>query len=349
MQRFADLPVRVFNLDAPRKISPAALCRVRRLIRSFDPQIVHTHLLRADLYGGLAARLAKVPVVLSSVYAVGSYRRDKVRRLDGLLDRMCRRLATDALAVSEAVRADLIERLGWPADRVNVVRTGTTFPDESPDQAARRCIRQEWRAGDSAPLVLTIARLSYEKGIDVLIRSAGIVHRELPTARFVVLGEGPLKSALDRQIRDLGLTGVVHLAGFRPDVDAALAAADLFVLPSLMEGMPNAILEAYAAGRPVVATSAGGSSEAVDHERSGILVPPHNAEALASAVVRVLRDEPLRRRLGRAGRAWARERFSIERVVGRYETLYERLYRARVRAAPPSIKDSLLRGPVTIT
>ncbi len=345
-QRFADLGIPTFNVGTRREISLAAVSRVSRLIRSLSPHVVHTHLIRADLCGGLAARLAGVPVVLSSVYAIGPYRRDKVRRLDGLLDQLARTLATDALAVCQAVRTDLIKRLRWPPDRVAMVHTGTTFSDEPPDASARQRIRDEWRIPDSSPLVLSIARLSYEKGIDVLIRSAAIVHRRQPAARFVVVGDGPLKNALQARIRAAGLDDVVRLAGFRRDIDAVLSAGDLFVLPSLMEGMPNAILEAYNAGLPVVATCAGGLAEAVEHEHSGLVVQPNRARALAAAIMRILDDEPLRRRLARQGRQWARERFSLDRIASQYEGLYERLYRTRTGAERSSAGGRLLRESV---
>ena len=338
MQHFAGLGVQTWNLAAPGGMSPLAVWRAYRLIRSFDPQIVHTHLLRADLYGGLAARLAGVPVVLSTAYALGAYSRDKIRRLDGVLDRMCRAVATDGLAVSDAVRSDLIERLRWPAERVSTIHTGITFrgaeeaacevrPSECESERVR--IRDAWHVPNGSPLVLTVARLSYEKGLDVLIDAAAHVRDHVPDARYVVVGDGPLRDTLQRRITAAGLENVVRLVGFRKDISTILSAADLFVLPSLSEGMPNAVLEAYAAGLPVVTTSAGGLSEAVAHEVSGLLVSPGNAEALATAITRVLQDETLRCRLMHDGQAWARKRFSIERIVDQYAEFYERLYAER--------------------
>ncbi len=329
MERFSALGMPAFNFNVPGRASPAALGRVLGLIRAYRPQVVHTHLLRADLYGGLAARLAGVPVVLSTAYALGDYRRDKVRRVDDFLDRVCRRLATDLLAVSEAVREDRIRRLRWPSDRVHTIHTGIEFPATADDGSARTRIRHEWGIPDRSPLVLAVARLSYEKGIDILIEAAAAIHRQLPAARFVVVGDGPLRDNLVVRIRSMGIEGVVQLAGFREDVETVLPAGDLFVMPSLMEGMPNALLEAHVAGLPVVASSVGGLAEAIEHERSGLLVPPRDPAALAAAIVRILNDEPLRRRLAHDGREFARQRFAVELVARRYEDLYEKLYRAR--------------------
>ena len=328
MQRFADFRIPTFNLNAPRTISSRALWRAYRLIRSYKPHIVHNHLLRAELYGGLAARLARVPTVLSTAYAIGPYRRDKIRRLDGVLDLLCKLFTTDVLAVSEAVRTDVIKRRHCRPERTITVHTGTTFPDRlsNENEAVRKNIRSLLKIPDSDPIILTIARLSYEKGIDVLIQTAVLVHRELPSAHFVVVGDGPMKNDLQSLVRANGLDNVIHLPGFRKDIDDLLTAADLFVLPSLMEGMPNAILEAYAAGRPIIATRAGGSAEAVKHEHSGLLVRPKDSKDLASAIIRCLNDKSLCERLARDGRKWAEDQFSVQTVAKKYEALYERLY-----------------------
>jgi glycosyltransferase involved in cell wall biosynthesis len=327
MRKFEDLHIPTFNLDAPRTVSMRALWRTYRLIGSYKPDIVHTHMLRADLYGALAARLSRTPTALSTVYAIGPYRRAKVRRLDGFLDLLCKLFATDVLAVSNAVRADVIDRWHWPTERITTINTGITFPDRLPDESVVKRIRNQLQISESAPLILTLARLSYEKGIDVLVRCAAMVHREIPSARFVVAGDGPMKQKLQAQIRALGLKHVVHLPGFRKDTHDLLAASDLFVLPSLMEGMPNAILEAYAAQRPIIATRAGGSAEAVKHQYSGLLVRPNDPQDLASAVIRCLRDKELCKRLSCNGSKWAEEHFSVRNVAKKYENLYRRLSR----------------------
>ena len=130
---------------------------------------------------------------------------------------------------------------------------------------------------------------------------------------------------------------MVFLEGFREDVDALLAAGDLFVFPSHIEGMPNVVLKAYAAGLPVVASDAGGLAEAVCYEHTGLLVQPGDDGALAEAILRVLRDDPFRRRLAEQGRAWARPRFSVERVAARYESLYQALCDVRRPMRQPAL------------
>ena len=311
---FEQAGAQTYTINAPRAVSPLALWRCWRLIRRVRPDIVHTHLLRSDLYGAAAARLAGVPAVLTSKYALGQY------------SRATRRLSTHALAVSEAVRSDLVERLGWDAQRVSTIHTGYDF-EAAPtiDPEARARLRALWSVPLAAPVVVALARLSYEKGLDVLIRAARLVRRQIPEARFVIAGEGPLRAELERLISELDLTGTVLLAGWQPDVRAVLSAADLFAMPSHMEGMPNAVLEAHAAELPVVASAVGGLVEVVEHEVTGLLVPPADPEALAAALLRLISDQRLARRMAADGRQRAAERFGLAPVTRRYEELYDRL------------------------
>lgn len=324
-ERFEREGVLTFDLRAGRAIDPVGLWRLVRLMRRIRPHIVHTHLLRADLYGGLAARLAGVPVVLTSQYAVFPYSRVRARMSDPVLDRICRALASDALAVSEAVRQDLISRLGWDATRTHTIRTGLDFTAWRPDPRARQQLRAQWDIPDAAPVMMTVARLSREKGLDVLIEAAAIVQQRHPDVRFVLMGDGPLAGTLAEQIDRRGLHETVRLAGFHADVPSVLSAADAFVLPSYMEGMPNAVLEAFAARLPVVASAVGGLAEVIEHERTGLLAPPGNARALAGALSRILDDRELAGRLAGAGAERARERFSLQQVADEYESLYRGL------------------------
>jgi glycosyltransferase involved in cell wall biosynthesis len=320
-RRLSDCGVATHNFAVASACDPRAITRAAKLIRQIGPDLVHTHLLRADLLGGIAARWAGVPVVLTTAYAVGDFRRAVRRASDPLLDAACRLLPTHVLAVSDAVRQDCLTRLGWPADRVRTIRTGIDPPDAvDPAEVAR--VRSEWcDAGER--LVLTVARLSYEKGVDVLIDAAAAIADR--AARFVVVGDGPQRDALQRRIDRLGLFGRVRLAGFRDDVWPCLAAADIVAMPSLMEGLPNALLEAMAIGRPIVATRVGGIPEAIESGVNGLLVEPGDATALADGVRTLLCDADLALRLGEAAAATVRERFLARDVVAQYASWYESL------------------------
>jgi glycosyltransferase involved in cell wall biosynthesis len=317
------LGVRTYNLSLPCEWDLRAVWRVRQLIRSLRADLVHTHLLRADLYGGAAARWAGVPAV-STVYAIGAFARARRRLSDPLLDAASAALPTHVIAVSEAVRRDCIERLRMNPRRVTVIHTGIEPPARIEPGEAEHC-RAEWNVSVDAPLVLTLARLSYEKGVDTLIDAATILHEGRPQARFVVLGDGPDRSELQRRIDERRATSVVMLAGFRQDVWPALAASDIVCLPSKSEGMPNVLLEAMAMGRPVVATAVGGIPEAVIDGQTGLLVAPADPRGLADALRRLIDDRELARRLGEAGRATVERRFLAHDVAACYGELYRTL------------------------
>jgi len=324
-ERFEALGIETENLDAPAEMSLSAVGRAYRYIRSGRFDVVHTHLLRADLYAGLAGRLAGAGAVVSTVYAIGAFRRSQRRQLDGLLDQLTRLFPTHVVCVSQAVKEDCVRRLRWPGSRVSVIHTGIEPGDYGADEAARRRIRSEWGLGQATPLIVTVARLSYEKGLPTLVEAAVALAKQHPTAVTAIAGEGPIRAELDARIASAGLADRVRLVGFRADVPAVLAAADVFCLPSYMEGLPNALLEASAVGLPVVATQVGGIPELVVANETGLLVPPRRPDRLADAIARLLNDPPLARRMGQAARRRIVEGFSASAAAGKYQALYESL------------------------
>lgn len=326
-EQLAALGVRTHNLDVPVEHDPRAIIRARNLIERCEAQIVHTHLLRADLMGGLAARWAAVPVIVSTSYAMGEFRREKKRRSDRILDAMCSAIPTHFVAVSKAVAFDGITRLHLDPQDITVIHTGIDPPQSSCEAAAAEC-RAKWGAV-GRPLVLTIARLSYEKGVDDLIDAAAELRRQHPDVRVVVLGEGPDRPSLQARIDELRLGEVVTLAGFQKDVWPALVAADVVCMPSRSEGMPNAILEAMSVCKPIVASNVGGIPEAILDGESGLLVDPANPPALAKALSRLLQDGSLSGRLGQNACKTIHQKFLAHDAAARYAALYRRLLHHR--------------------
>lgn len=322
------LGVRTHNLNTPDERDPRAVLRARKLIQELQPDIVHTHLLRADLMGGAAARWAGVPVVVSTVYAMGEFRRQHRRKADRLLDVACSRLATHTIAVSQAVADDLVGRMRVDPEDLTVIHTGIEAPP-AVEASAVAAMRRSWGVDETTPVVLTIARLSYEKGVDTLIDVAAVLHPTNPAIRFVVIGEGKDRAALAEKIDQLGLKDVVKLVGFSPDVWPALAAADVVCIPSKAEGMPNVLLEAMAMVRPIVASRVGGIPEVIESNINGILTEPDRIADLAKAISRLVGDVALRTRLGDAARRAVRERLDVALVAARYEALYQRLLEKR--------------------
>lgn len=313
-----------FNLDLPSQYDPRAVFRAQGAIDQVQPDIVHTHMLRADLLAGMAARLSGVRTIVGAAYAIGAFRRERRRFSDPLLDTTCARLPTDFIAVCQAAKDDWCSRLGIDPDRIHVIHTGV---ETTPviDRHAVEAFRAEYGATDETPLVLTVARLSYEKGIDTLVDAAGRLKAARVRFRWVIVGDGPDRGRVESALRADGLSDCVRLAGFMSDVWPAMAAADVVCIPSKSEAFPVVMLEAMAVGRPIVATRVGGIPEAITHDGNGLLVESDAPDDLASAVRALLVDPGRAAMLGLKARATTCERFDAAIVAQRYVETYERL------------------------
>ena len=301
------------------------LPRLVREVRSEKAAVFHAHLswaLRCD-WGLLAADLAGVPAVIATqqLFRPISSLRQILRQwvLAGRVDRYI------------AVSADMARRLRatplFPERKVEIIRNAVDvhrFPQKS-DGA----LRTEFGGARARPIVLALARLDAQKGLFDLLEAAALVTE----ANFVIAGEGKERKRLEERARTLAVDGRVNFLGHREDVPELLAACDLFVLPSLYEGFPLSVLEAMAAGRPVVATAIGGTEEAVINGETGLLVPPHDPQSLAAAIRTLLPDPPLRRRLGLAGRERALREFAAEKMVREVTNLYEKVLSRRPSAS----------------
>jgi len=300
------------------------LARLFRLLRELRPQVIHGYLFGPNLFAALAGRLAGVPVVVVAKRNVDAFETPRQVRAQ----RFAHRLATHVTAVSEAVAGSAVA-LGVPRARVTVIPNGVDagrFDRPAPADAARRAL-----GADAAPLVGSVGCLAPRKDqgtlLDALARLAG---RGI-AFRAALVGDGPERAALETRAAALGLAGRVRFLGERDDVDALLPGMDLFVLSSREEGIPNALLEAMAAGRPCVATAVGGTPEVMRGGETGWLVPAADPDALAGALAEALaRPDEARRRGAAAARA-VRAEHGIEAMVRRHEEFYERAVAERVR------------------
>lgn len=303
--------------------TPGKLARFVARLRAERPAVFHAHLYwpLACKFELLAAAVARVPAVVATEH---SFVEEPARRSIAL-QRLLSPCVDRYIAVSDDLAGRLSRTFGFPGSKLTVVPNGISLErfGKPPDPALRRELDQ----GTGRPVVLTIARLDAAKGLDHLLDAAARV----PGALFVVAGEGPLRSALEARAQQPGLADRVRFLGQRWDVPDLLGAADLFVLPSLSEGLPLTVLEAMAAGTPVVATAVGGTSEAVVHGETGLLVPPADADALAGAIRTLLADRERGEQLAAAARERIRERFSAEAMVRRITGIYEDVLSARDR------------------
>lgn len=301
----------------------AAAWRLSRLIRQLRPDVIHAH----DPHGVAVAALALSMWIGGSGSARSAPRLVAARRVDfhikgNALSRWKYRQVDCFICASDVIRRMLISD-GIPSDRAVTVYEGIDLARVKAAPPAD--LHADLWLPHHAPIVGNVAALVPHKGQRHLIDAAAIVVRKVPDARFVIAGEGELHAALERQIRDHGLEKHVFLAGFRPDILSVHKAFDIFVMSSVTEGLGTSLLDAMACGKPVVATTAGGIPEVIADQATGFLVPPRDHEAMADAIVRLLRDEPLRRRVGLAGETRVREEFSADRMVRETLTVYQRV------------------------
>jgi glycosyltransferase involved in cell wall biosynthesis len=328
---FSSMPCDVRVLPLRKSYNAQALClslELRRFIRNEGVSIVHTFFETADLWGGLVSRLSRVPIILSSRRDMGILRRPK----HALAYRFVNPLFTRVLAVSEEVRRCCIEVDHLRPERVETVYNGVEFLSLPPE--SRDTCRERLGLSDFKEIVLTIGNIRRVKGIDIFLRAAASVCKSHPSALFVIVGDNhdPVHfNELNELIIELGLSRNVLFYGPYEEVERFLAACDIFCLPSRSEGFSNALIEAMGAGVPCVATRVGGNVEAIEHNRSGVLVPSEDPTALSSAIEELLDDPTRARVLGREARETVRGRFSHEAMMTHLTNIYERLFMATGR------------------
>jgi L-malate glycosyltransferase len=296
------------------------MLRLTQYLRRSQFDVMHAHDLWANLMGVPCAYLAGTRVIISSQRDLGHLSwytpiRTKVIR-------KIHRLANRVVANSTAVRDILVKNFRVPTEHVQVVRNGVDIEKFERVQADKRKIFPGLQ--DDARLALVVANMrSTVKGHSDLIKAAKRICGEVPEIRFVLVGEGEERTKLEQQVRDAGLANHFVFLGGRQDIPELLACAELSILPSRAEGLPNVILEAMAAGLPVIATRVGGTPEIIEDGVSGLLVPSQDPYALGEAILALLRDRNKAARIGRTAQERIRASFSFERAVSEIETVYE--------------------------
>ncbi|WP_082840251.1 glycosyltransferase [Gemmata sp. SH-PL17] len=318
-QGFATAPLKN---DFPKVF--AAVREVSDLLRATTCDVLICHGYKAHVLGRLAARRVGIPAVAVSRGWTGET--GKVRAYEWI-DRRHMQFMDHVVCVSEG-QAEKVRR--WcriPANRLTVIRNSARLGAfERTDPTARARLSAFFGCDTSvSQIIVGAGRFSPEKGFGVLIEAARSIVTANPSAGVVLFGEGQLRGELERRIAELGLTGRVVLPGFRTDLDSLIGSADVVVLPSYTEGLPNVALEASAAGVPVVATAVGGTPEAIADNVNGFLVPPGSPADIANKVGELLRDAPLRTRFGAAGRDRMRELFTFQAQATAYLRLLNTL------------------------
>jgi len=293
-----------------------------RALRAKRPAVFHAHLVwpLACKFGLVAALLARVPAVVATQQVFVDF------YLDASIYWQQRLIAAGAgryLPVSHDLARRLRQRLHIPDRKMQVIHNG--IPLEPFERPANAALRASLSRASGRPIILTAARLDPQKGLTYLLEAVAGV----PEAQLVIAGDGPERASLEAQAAGLGLADRVVFLGFRRDIPDLLAGCDLFFLPSLYEGLPIAVLEAMAAGKPVIATAIGGTDEVITSGVNGLLVPPADPGALATAIRTLLHDQALGERLASAGQVRIRQEFSAGNMVRQVTQVYEDLLMQR--------------------
>lgn len=283
-------------------------------------QIVHTHLIHADVYGTIAAKLAGVPVIISSQHNDDQFRHSLPMIW---LNRLLARWQTKIIVISDWVGKFLQEVEGIPAEKITRIHYGL---DPKPIEALAdpAYIRQQFQIPDGAPVIGTIGRLTAQKGQTYLLDAARLLKNDFPNLRVVVIGDGELRHDLEAQAKTLDITDNVIFTGLRSYHEAMclLSGMDVFVFPSLWEGFGLVLLEAMALKKPIVASNVSAIPESVLDGKTGLIVPPRQAEAIAEALRALLRDFEKAEKMGVAGFQRLQAAFAVESMVTATANLY---------------------------
>ncbi len=311
--------VEVIRLGFRARYAPYHLCKLARELKRMAPDVVHTHMFWANVYGVLAASFARVPAIVTSEHGTNPW---KTRLHYGIERHIISRLAHRRICVSKDILAIRRNVDGIPASKLVYIPNGT----------------EPWGSGTPEPQGLytfgSVGRLVPPKDYPTLIRAMALLRARGHDAELLIVGEGPERGRLEAEIAASGLGSVVHLAGFQSDVRSWLKRFHCFVLSSLREGQPMVLLEAMAAGLPIVATEVGGIPDTLVPGHEGLLVAPGDPVALADAMERLVVDGALRRRLGKNAEARCRSEFSIQSICDRYLQIYQDILDERADAVP---------------
>jgi len=315
------LNVEIELLHKPAGLDFSLPFRLAKVLKRRNISLIHTHNTGAYLYGAIAAKLAKVPVIIHTEH--GRDFPDKRRLM--LAERILSLWTSKIIAVSHDLKNSLVECENISPGKIIVIPNGIDldlFQDYSQEIVNKK--RSEMGLNPDDFIIGNIARLAPIKDHKHLIKAFKIVLREVHNAKLIIVGNGPLREELFDYSNNLGLSKKIFFLGERKDIPELLATLDVFVLSSQNEGISLTLLEAMAAKRPVVATTVGGNKEIVEDGITGYLVPPENSEKLAKAIVNVAANSKAALQMGIFARERVRQKYSLEKMVERYREVYEK-------------------------
>ena len=314
-------------IDMRNRFNPGIILRLVNIVKREKIDIVHSQGGRADFFARIVARLAKVPVLISTIQMpVEGYDVNPVKKsVYVALDRLSERFVDKFIVVSKSLGQALIQKHKITPDKLVLIYNGIEVDEYRPNGKE---VRREFGLEDGVPVIGAIGRLVWQKGFNYFIEAIPEIVRHMPDAKFLLVGDGPLRERLEALSEELKVRDNVIFTGFRSDIKEILSTVDLLVVPSLLEGFPMVTLEAMAMAKPIVATNIDGITEQITDGVNGILIPPKDPSALAKTVVRVLNDKEFARSIGLLARKKVEQEFSVEKMVAETEEVYMSLLKA---------------------
>ena len=318
--------VKVCSLGIRSRCDFFKVLRLIKLLREENIQILHSHLFHANLLARIIGRFVGVTVVISTEHIMGLESKWRL-----FLNKLTSGLADKIIAVSFGVKDFLVKMVGIESVKIAVVQNGIEcielcFLDQIKEEK-----RKELGLSARDKVIGTVARIHKQKGHVYLLYAVKEVVKVFPEAKFLIVGDGPLENKMRRLAVDLKITQNVVFTGFHKDIPGIMSILDIFVLPSLWEGLPITILEAMAMKKPVIATRVGGDAEIVVDGLTGILVVPKDSQALASGLIMLLKNEILIKKMGEAGCKRVAEYFNAGRMIKETEEIYEKLIQSKIK------------------
>lgn len=312
----------VIELEKKRGIDYYATIKLARILREKRIQIIHSHNINAHIHSFLAAKIANTPIIITTKHGAGLPFKNSLSKM--LWTKSINLFTDRIVTVSEDIKNILLNDGNINPNKITTIINGINIENYSREIDTRKK-KREIGISDEDLIIGNVARLSREKGHNILLEAFSIVLKEVSNARLVLVGDGPLRKNLEDKAKELGIINKINFLGFRHDINELLKIFDVFVLPSITEGISLALLEAMSAGLPIVATNVGGNPEIVIDGQTGLLVPPNDPYSMSKAILKVMDDKNFAKQMGLAGKALAQKQFSIEAMVSQYEQLYQNI------------------------
>ncbi len=321
IKRLREQGIKAWSLPRERFFDYSTAKRMYHLIKEHKFDLLHSH---CGQFACIIAKLAGVPYLIETRH--GLYlnydQLNKVSFLRSLINKRKAKFVDLTLTVNETDKKLLIEKFRAPKNKVREVTNGLDMEEIQSLKINSAQIKHELQIASSCNIVGTVARFSEEKGLRYFVQALKLIKEQIPNCKFIIVGDGKLKNSLINSAKNTGVYQDVIFAGFRADAVSLMSIFDIFVLPSLSEGLPYAILEAMALKKPVVATNVFGNNEIVLNEKTGILVPPRDSYAISEAVVHLLRNKEKAKEMGENGFHRVKMEFSAKKMTEKIEQTY---------------------------